>query len=84
MASQLVAMSKRRKSDLRQLKTYSRKLDAAQEKLEREINRLVVRKKSVPEMSDYQRLLTLADATDSALASFVGALASMGVSWTTF
>lgn len=84
MASQLVAMSQRRKGDLRQLKTYSRKLDAAQEKLEREINRLVARKKSVPEMSDYQRLLTLSDAVDTALANFVAALASMGTSWTVF
>ena len=83
MASQLTALARRRKSDLRQLKVYSRKLDAAQEKLEREVVRLINRKRSLPEMSDYQRIVTMCDAVDVSLASLVNALASMGVSWTT-
>lgn len=83
MASQLTALARRRKSDLRQLKVYSRKLDAAQEKLEREVVRLINRKRSLPEMSDYQRLVTMCDAVDVSLASLVNALASMGISWTT-
>lgn len=82
MASQLSGIARKRKQDLRQLKVYSRKLDAAQENLEREINRLINRKRSIPELSDYTRLGEMANAVDMATTSFVQALASMGTTWT--
>lgn len=82
MASQLTTLGRRRKSDLRQLKVFSRRLDAAQEKLEREITRLVNRKRSLPELSDYQRLSSMTEAVDQATTAFANALYSMGVSWT--
>lgn len=83
MASQLTALGRRRKSDLRQLKVFSRRLDAAQERLEREITRLINRKRALPELSDYQRLAEMANAVDQATTAFANALYSMGVSWTT-
>jgi len=83
MASQITALARRRKSDLRQLKVLSRRLDAAQEKMEREITRLVNRKRALPELSDYQRLIGMADGVDMALATFAQAIYAMGVSWTT-
>ena len=83
MASQLTALSRKRKSDLRQLKVYSRRLDASQERLEREINRLINRKRALPELGDYQRLSQMADKVDQDIAVFANALYSMGVTWTT-
>ena len=83
MASQLSALGRRRKADLKQLKILSRRLDAAQEKLEREINRIQNRKKAIPELSDFQRLTTLTDSVDQAATAFANSLYSMGVSWTT-
>lgn len=83
MASQLTALGRRRKADLRELKVYSRRLDAAQEKLEREITRLINRKRSLPELADYQRLSQMAEQVDSAVASFASALYSMGITWST-
>jgi len=81
MASQLSAVTRKRKADLKQLKVYSRKLDAAQEALEREITRLYNRKRSIPELSDYQRLSSLADSVDTATSNFMSALSSMGITW---
>lgn len=81
MASQLTALSRRRKGDLRQLKIYSRKLDAAQERLEREVVRLINRKRALPEMSDYQRIVQMAEGVDVSLAQLVQALGAMGKSW---
>lgn len=81
MASQLSALARKRRADLKQLKVYSRKLDAAQEALEREINRISNRKRSIPELSDYQRLSSLADGVDTATANFMAALSSMGITW---
>lgn len=83
MASQLSALGRRRKGDLRQLRIYSRRLDAAQEKLDREIVRLISRKRALPELSDYQRLAEMANAVDQATTNFANALYSMGVTWTT-
>ena len=81
MASQLAALGRKRKSDLRQLKVYSRRLDAAQERLEREINRLLTRKRALPELSDYQRLATMIDQVDQSTAVLANALSSMGIAW---
>ena len=81
MASQLTAIGRKRKQDLRQLKIYSRKLDAAQEILEREITRLINRKRSIPELSDYQRLGDMANSVDLATTAFVVALGNMGKTW---
>jgi len=82
MASQLTVIARKRKADLRQLKVMSRRLDAAQEALEREIQRLINRKRSVPELADYQRLTDLTASVDVALASLADAIYSMGVTWT--
>lgn len=81
MASQLTGIARKRKADLRQLKVLSRRLDAAQEALEREIQRLINRKRSVPELSDYQRLTDLTASVDVALATLADAIYSMGVTW---
>jgi hypothetical protein len=56
----LAEVSRQRKSQLRQLMVASRKLDSRQESLEREIKRLVNRKKSVPELADAERLIGMA------------------------
>jgi len=48
----LASVASERKKQLRSLLIASRRLDAEQEKLEREIKRLVVRKKGVPELAD--------------------------------
>lgn len=63
----LASIAKQRKSDLRTLLYASKKLDAAQEKLEREVKRLIARKKAVPELADAQRLITMIAAVNTTL-----------------
>lgn len=63
----LASIAKQRKADLRTLLFVSRKLDAAQEKLERECKRLITRKRAIPEVQDAQRLVTLIAATNTTL-----------------
>lgn len=63
----LASIAKQRKSDLRTLLYASKKLDAAQEKLEREVKRLINRKKAVPELADAQRLITLIAGVNTTL-----------------
>ena len=82
MASQLTALGRRRRADLKQLKVLSRRLDAAQERLEREVSRLLNRKRAIPELTDYQRLADMAQGVDEAVTSFANSLYAMGVSWT--
>lgn len=80
MAS-LSEIARGRKSQLRQLMLASRKLDAAQEALEREVKRLTVRKQSVPELADAQRLVQLAKVVESALSSMVSVIGDVASSW---
>jgi len=61
----------------------SRRLDASQESLEREIKRLLTRKRSVPELADAERLVTMAQAVDTALGSMTSVIQSVSQSWGT-
>lgn len=82
MAS-LAAIARERKKQLRDLMTASRRLDAAQETLEREIKRLVNRKKSVPEVTDAQRLAQLATGVNNALGVMAKVISDVSRSWGT-
>lgn len=82
MAS-LAAIGRERKKQLRDLMTASRRLDAAQETLEREIKRLVNRKKSVPEVADAQRLTQLATGVNNALGVMAKVISDVSRSWGT-
>jgi hypothetical protein len=59
----------------------SRKLDAAQEQLEREVKRLITRKKSVPELADAERLSQLAQGIDGSLNNLSQVIAAVAQSW---
>lgn len=77
----IASVARERKQQLRELMVASLKLDAAQEKLEREVKRIINRKRSVPEMADAERLTTLAQGVESALASMVSTISSVSGSW---
>jgi len=77
----LASVARDRKAQLRQLMVASRRLDAAQEKLEREVKRLTVRKKGVPEVADAERLASLAQGVNSALEGIVSVITSVSQSW---
>lgn len=77
----LASVARERKQQLRQLMVASRKLDAMQESLEREVKRLLVRKKSVPELADAERLATLAQGVDGALQAMASVISSVSISW---
>jgi len=79
----LAAVARERKAQLRQLKVASRRLDAAQEALEREVNRLLARKKSVPELSDAERLTTMTQAVETQLANIAAVIGTVAQSWGT-
>lgn len=79
----LAAVTRDRKAQLRQLMLASRKLDAAQEVLEREVKRLLTRKRAVPELADAERLATQAQAVEAALGSMVSVIGSVAQSWGT-
>lgn len=80
----LSEVARQRKSQLRQLMLASRKLDAAQETLEREVKRLVNRKQSVPEVADAQRLTGMAQAVEGALTAMVNVISDVAASWSAF
>jgi len=77
----LASVARERKAQLRQLLVASRKLDASQETLEREIKRIVTRKRSVPELADAERLATMAQAVEGSLAGMVSVIQSVSQSW---
>ena len=77
----LAAISKIRKSQLRSLLIASRRLDTAQEKLERELKRMVNRKRAVPDLEDGERLAKMAQEVDAAVTSIAAAIQSMSNSW---
>jgi len=77
----LAAVARERKAQLRQLMIQSRKLDAAQESLEREVKRLVTRKRAVPELADAERLGTMAQQVEGALGGMVQVIGSVAQSW---
>jgi len=77
----LAEIARARRADLRLLLKASRKLDAAQETLEREVKRLVNRKNSVPEQADAIRILEMTKTTDNEVASFAQTVASLSAKW---
>lgn len=79
----LAAVARDRKSQLRQLMVASRKLDAVQESLEREVKRLLNRKKAVPEIADAERLGTLAQNVNASLGAMISVIESVAQSWGT-
>jgi len=79
----LAAVARDRKAQLRQLMVASRRLDAMQESLEREVKRLLTRKKSVPELADAERLATMAQAVETALGNMAAVISSVSQSWGT-
>lgn len=60
-------VSRTRKAGLKRLQKASLELDAAQEKVEREVKRLLVRKNSIPEAADMTRVLSLIGGVSGAL-----------------
>lgn len=80
MAS-LASVARDRKNALKQIVLRSRKLDAKQEALEREVLRIVRRKKAIPEVADMQRILLLADASAIALNDLVSVITSVSDSF---
>lgn len=70
-----------RKASLRQLMLASRRLDAQQERLEREVKRLVNRKRAIPETADADRLAGMAQSVQSALESMATVIQSLANSW---
>lgn len=79
----LAEIARERKAQLRQLSVASRRLDAAQESLEREVKRLQTRKRAVPELADAERLSTLAIGVAGALDTMAGVITAMAQSWGT-
>lgn len=63
----LQEVARNRKEGLKRLQKASLTLDAQQEKVEREVKRLLSRKRSIPEAADMTRVLTLISGTGQAL-----------------
>jgi len=84
MASSLTRIATERKAQLRNLTAASKKLDARQEALEREIKRLVNRKKAVPEIVDAERLASMAQGVEGAFREMVGVINSVASAWGQF
>ncbi len=80
----LAQVARQRRTDLRALMREARKVDAVQEKLEREVKRLTVRKTAVPESADAERILGLTIDLDNQITAFSKALASLTASWKSF
>lgn len=80
----LATVARQRRADLRVLLKESRKVDAVQERLEREVKRLSTRKTAVPESTDAERVLGLAMDLDNQVAAFTKALTSLTTAWRSF
>jgi len=78
----LAQIARGRKDVLKQLLLKSRALDTAQEALEREVKRLVGRRKSIPEVVDMQRLVSLADRSAVAMSTMVTAIKAAAAMFT--
>ncbi len=77
----LAAVSKLRKSQLRNLSVASRRLDSIQEKFERELKRMINRKRAVPDLEDAEKLARMVQEVDSAVGSMAAAITSISTSW---
>jgi prefoldin subunit 5 len=80
----LAQLAATRRQQLRALTAASQTLDSAQEALEREIKRLLTRKRAIPESSDAIRLAKLAQGTENALQNMVGVINTVATSWASF
>lgn len=74
-------VSSERKRQLKLLMLASRRLDASQESLEREVKRLINRKAKVPEVKDAERLTQLAISVDKDLGNMTQVISSLASSW---
>lgn len=63
----LQEIARQRKEGLKRLQKASLMLDAAQEKVEREVKRLLTRKRAIPEASDMTRVLSFIGAVSTSL-----------------
>lgn len=77
----LTEIVRQRKAQLGALQVQSRKLDAVQEKLEREVKRLKNRKKQVPEVADAQRLIVMAANVSKETSAMITQLNQLARSW---
>lgn len=77
----LSEIARARRGDFRELLKASRSLDAAQEKVEREIKRLTTRKNSVPEAADAERIADLMGGVADELGKMGQLMARISKSW---
>jgi len=77
----IASVSRERKNQLKLLLLSSRKLDAKQEMLEREIKRLVNRKRSVPEVADATRLAEMTLGVADAVQAMANVIEQVSRSW---
>jgi len=77
----LSAIGRERKAQLRQLRAASRRLDTKQEALEREIRRIIERKRAIPELKDGERLATLATAVAVEMNNVASVINSLSHAW---
>lgn len=81
MAATISQVARERKSQLKLLMTASRRLDAKQERLEREVKRLINRKQSVPELADADRLIVMTKETEAELSNMVKVIEQVSQAW---
>lgn len=77
----IASVARERKQQLKLVQAASRKLDARQETFEREVRRLLTRKRSVPELADAERLAGMALAVEGELANVAMVIANVALSW---
>lgn len=77
----LATVVRERKQQLRSLLIASQRLDAAQEKLEREVKRIINRKRSVPEVADAERLATMAGEVEGSLGAMSAVIQGVANTW---
>jgi len=79
----LAEIGRARRGDFRRLLQASRALDASQEKVEREIKRLVARKKAVPETEDARRIITLLGGVTTSITAMNNLMSQIVKNWGT-
>jgi len=77
----LAEIARARRADFRELLKASRMLDAAQEKVEREIKRIVSRKNAVPEAADAARINDLLRGTADEITNLSQLMARIAKGW---
>lgn len=77
----IAEIARQRRADFRELLKASRALDAAQEKLEREIKRLTTRKDKVPEVDDAERIANLMSGTQNELNNMATLMKTIAQHW---